>query len=209
MFCCTIRRARRQPYSRHSSWICWRSAHTSRLSRSTPDTVARRTGLPADGVTQRLYGIGGRGLLVGPAAGLMARARDRCGRRNAECDTDARPCRGDHQRPPGQPRHLPPVVPGALWRGARAHRVRRLRRRGHSRGKPARCYGSAAGGGSCMPARTRSGRLVTELAARSGVELDVVRAAVSEVTMDTLAYRLGDRNAALLDAAGACSANRG
>jgi len=162
-------------------------------------TVARRTGLPADGVAQRLYELVDRGLLISQQE-VMARARAA-----AEADADAAPTldrvaviTGDR--------------PASLATCLRSYRERYGAdlelivfddsADAATRAENRRVAAQAAAGGPILYAgEDEKRRLVTELAARSGVEADVVRAAVAE--FDGCRWHTGaNRNAALLDAAG-------
>src|SRR5450759_1360614 len=159
----------------------------------------RRTGLPADGVTPRLYELVDRGLLVSQQE-VLARARAA-----AETDTDATPTldrvaviTGDR--------------PASLANCLRSYRERygadiELIVFDDStdaviRAENRRVAAQAAAGGRILYAgEEEKRRFVTELSTRSGVEQDVVRAAVAE--FDSCTWHCGaNRNAALLDAAG-------
>lgn len=161
--------------------------------------AARRTGLPADGVAARLYELVDRGLLVSQQE-VLARARAA-----AEADTDAAPTldrvaviTGDR--------------PASLATCLRSYRERYGAvielivfddsADSATRAENQRVAAQAAGGRILYAGEDEKRRFVTELAARSGVEADVVRAAVAE--FDGCGWHTGaNRNAALLDAAGA------
>jgi hypothetical protein len=163
-------------------------------------TVARRTGLPADGVTQRLYEFVDRGLLVSQHE-IVARARAA-----AKADADATPPTLDRVAVITSDR------PTSLATCLRSYRDRYGAELelivfddsadAATRAENRRIAGEAAAGGRIMYAGEDEKRqLVSELAARSGVELDVVRAAVTD--FDGCTYHCGaNRNAVLLDAAG-------
>lgn len=163
------------------------------------DAAARRTGLPPDGVTQRLYELVDRGLLVSQQE-VLSRARAA-----AEAETDAAPTldrvaviTGDR--------------PASLATCLRSYRERYGAEielivfddsaDPVTRAENRRVAAQAAAGGRILYAgEDEKRRLVTELAARSGVEEEVVRAAVAE--FDGCTWHTGaNRNAALLDAAG-------
>jgi hypothetical protein len=159
----------------------------------------RRTGLPADGVAQRLYELVDRGLLVSQQE-VLARARAA-----AETDRDAAPTldrvaviTGDR--------------PASLANCLRSYRERYGEdielivfddsANAATRAENRRVAAQAAAGGRILYAgEEEKRRFVTELSARSGVEPDVVRATVAE--FDGCTWHCGaNRNAALLDAAG-------
>jgi hypothetical protein len=160
----------------------------------------RRTGLPADGVAQRLYELVDRGLLVSQQE-VLARARAA-----AEADADAGPT-------------LDRVAVITSDRPANlAICLRSYRERygadlelivfddsadAATRAENRRVAAQAAAGGRTMYAGEDEKRqVIAELAARSGVEPDVVRAAMAE--FDGCGYHCGaNRNAVLLDSAGA------
>ena len=161
--------------------------------------AAQRTGLPADGVAQRLYELVDRGLLVSKRD-VLARARD-------AAETDSRPALLLDR--------IAVVTsnrPTSLATCLRSYRER------YGAGielvvfddtsDPAvqkenrRVAGQAGTGGRLMYAgEAEKQRYVTELAARSGVEASVVRAALNE--FDGCPLHCGsNRNAVLLDASG-------
>jgi hypothetical protein len=159
----------------------------------------RRTGLPADGVAQRLYELVDRGLLVSQQE-VLVRARAA-----AETDIGTAPAldrvaviTGDR--------------PASLANCLRSYRERYGAdielivfddsADAATRTENRRVAAQAAAGGRILYAGEEEKRqLVTELAARSGVEADVARAAVAE--FDGCPWHTGaNRNAALLDAAG-------
>jgi hypothetical protein len=159
----------------------------------------RRTGLPADGVAQRLYELVDRGLLVSQQK-VLAGARVA-----AEAAADAPPM-------------LDRVAVVTSDRPANLAACLRSYRERYgadlelivfddsadtaTRAENRRVAGQSAAGGPILYAGEEEKRqLVTELAARSGVEPDVVRAAVAE--FDGCTFHVGaNRNAVLLDAAG-------
>ncbi len=162
------------------------------------DAAALRTGLPADGVAQRLYELVDRGLLVSQRE-VLARARAA-----AEADRNAAPTldrvaviTGDR--------------PASLATCLRSYRERYDAdlelivfddsADAATRAENRRVAAQAAGGRILYAGEDEKRRFVTELAARSGVEADVVRAAVAD--FDGCGWHTGaNRNAALLDAAG-------
>jgi len=162
-------------------------------------TVARRTGLPADGVTQRLYDFVDRGLLVSQQQ-VVARARAA-----AESEPDAKLTLN-------RVAVITSDRPGSLAACLRSYRERYGAELelivfddsadAATRAENRRVAGEAAAGGPIMYAgEEEKRRLATELAARSGVELNVVRAAVTD--FDGFTFHCGaNRNAVLLDAAG-------
>jgi hypothetical protein len=158
----------------------------------------RRTGLPADGVAQRLYEMVDRGLLVSLQE-VLASARAA-----AESDTDSAPtldrvavitgdrpaslaaCLRSYRERYGADLEL--IVFDDSANAAMSAENRRVAAR-------------AAGGRIMYAGEDEKRRFVTELAARSGVDADVVRTAVAE--FDGCGWHSGaNRNAALLDAAG-------
>jgi hypothetical protein len=162
-------------------------------------TVARRTGLPADGVTQRLYDFVDRGLLVSQQQ-VVDRARAA-----AEAEADATPALN-------RVAVITSDRPASLATCLRSYRERYGAELelvvfddsadAATRAENRRVAAQAAAGGPIMYAGDEEKRrLVTELTARTGVELDVVRAAVTD--FDGFTFHCGaNRNAALLDAAG-------
>jgi hypothetical protein len=160
-------------------------------------TVARRTGLPADGVTQRLYDFVDQGLLVSQQH-VVARARAA-----AKADADATPTLD-------RVAVITSDRPASLATCLRSYRERYGAELelivfddsadAATRAENRRVAGEA-GGRIMYAGEDEKRRLVTELAARSGVELDVVRAAVTD--FDGYTFHSGaNRNAVLLDAAG-------
>ena len=159
----------------------------------------RRTGLPADGVAQRLYEMVDRGLLVSQQE-VMARARAR-----AEAHADTAPTLD-------RVAVITSDRPASLANCLRSYRERYGAdielivfddsANGETRAENQRVAAQAAAGGRNLYAgEGEKRRFVTELAAKSGVELDVVRAAVAE--FDGCTFHGGaNRNAVLLDAAG-------
>ncbi len=162
-------------------------------------TVARRTGLPTDGVTQRLYEFVDRGLLVSQQE-VVARARAA-----AEAHTEVAPTLD-------RVAVITSDRPASLATCLRSYRERYGAELElivfddsadpATRAENRRVAGQAAAGGRIMYAGEDEKRqLVTELVARSGIEADVVRAAVTD--FDGCTYHCGaNRNAVLLDAAG-------
>ncbi len=160
--------------------------------------IANRAGLPADGVAHRLYELVDRGLLISQQQ-VMARA---CA---AAADANAPP---------------PPILDRvAVITGDRpatlANCLRSYRKRYgddleliifDDSAEPTtraenRRVALQAGGRILYAGEEEKRRFITDLAERSGVDPDVVRAAVSE--FDGCASHTGaNRNAALLDAAG-------
>jgi hypothetical protein len=159
----------------------------------------RRTGLPADGVAQRLYELVDRGLLVSQQE-VLARARAA-----AEVDTDAAPtldriavitsdrasslatCLRSYRERYGSDIEL--IVFDDSADAATSAENRRVARQ------------VAAGGRLLYAGEEEKRQFVTELAGRSGVEVDVVGSAVTD--FDGFTYHCGaNRNAMLLDAAG-------
>jgi hypothetical protein len=159
----------------------------------------RRTGLPADGVAQRLYELVDRGLLVSQQE-VLARARAA-----AEADADAAPTLD-------RVAVITSDRPSSLATCLRSYRERYGAAielivfddsaDAATRTENRRVAAQAAAGGRILYAGEDEKRqLVTELAARSGVEPDVVRAAVTD--FDGCTYHCGaNRNAVLLDVAG-------
>jgi hypothetical protein len=159
----------------------------------------RRTGLPADGVAQRLYEMVERGLLVSQQE-VLARARAA-----ADADADAAPTLD-------RVAVITSDRPASLATCLRSYRERYGAELelivfddsadAATRAENRRVAAQAAAGGRILYAgEDEKRRLVTELAARSGVEPDVVRAAVAE--FDGCTFHGGaNRNAVLLDAAG-------
>jgi hypothetical protein len=162
--------------------------------------VERRTGLPADGVAQRLYEMVHRGLLVSQQE-VMVRARA-AAEANAETAptlervaviTSDRPaslatCVRSYRERYGQEIEL--IVFDDSADAATRAENRRVAAQ------------AAAGGRILYVCEDEKRQLVTELAAKSGIEAEVVRAAVSD--FDGCTYHCGsNRNAMLLDAAGA------
>jgi hypothetical protein len=158
-----------------------------------------RTGLPADGVAQRLYELVERGLLVSQQE-VLARARAA-----ADADADAAPTLD-------RVAVITSDRPTSLVTCLRSYRERYGAELelivfddsadAATRAENRRVAAQAAAGGRILYAGEDEKRsLVTELAARSGVEPDVVRAAVAE--FDGCTFHGGaNRNAVLLDAAG-------
>jgi hypothetical protein len=159
----------------------------------------RRTGLPAGGVARQLYELVDRGLLVSQQE-VLARARAA-----SEADTSATPTldrvaviTGDR--------------PASLANCLHSYRERYGgdielivfddSADAATRAENRRVAAQAAAGGRILYAgEDEKRRFVTELSAKSGVEQDVVRAAVTE--FDGCTWHCGaNRNAALLDAAG-------
>jgi hypothetical protein len=161
--------------------------------------AARRTGLPADGVTQRLYELVDRGLLVSKQD-VMTRARGA-----AEVDSRSTPTLD-------RIAVITSNRPASLATCLRSYRERygtaiELVVFDDS-SDPAvqdenrRVAAQAAVGGRILYAgEAEKRRLVTELSARSGVEPDVVCAAVADFDGCTL-HSGSNRNAVLLDASG-------
>ena len=162
-------------------------------------TAAHRTGLPADGVAQRLYEMVDRGLLVSKQE-VMTRARAA-----ADADTDPAPTLD-------RVAVITADRPTSLAACLRSYRERYgadielivfddsadTATRAENRRVAAQ---AAAGGRILYAAEDEKRNFVAELAARSGVEQDVVRAAVAE--FDGCLFHAGaNRNAVLLDAAG-------
>src|SRR5436190_12396595 len=161
--------------------------------------AAHRTGLPADGVAQRLYEMVDRGLLVSKQE-VMTRARAA-----ADADTDPAPTldrvaviTGDR-----------PTSLAACLRSYRERYGADIElivfddsADTATRSENRRVAAQAAAGGRILYAGEDEKRdFVAELAARSGVEQDVLRAAVAE--FDGCLFHAGaNRNAVLLDAAG-------
>jgi len=162
-------------------------------------TVARRTGLPADGVTQRLYDFVDQGLLVSQQH-VVARARAA-----AEAEADATPTLD-------RVAVITSDRPTSLATCLRSYRERYGSdvelivfddsADATTRAENRRVAAQAAAGGPILYAgEEEKHRFVTELIARSGVEPDVVHAAVAE--FDGCTFHGGaNRNAVLLDAAG-------
>lgn len=161
--------------------------------------AARRTGLPADGVAPRLYELVDRGLLVSQQE-VLARARAA-----ADEEADAAPTLD-------RVAVITADRPASLAACLRSYRQRYGAEielivfddsadpamRAENRRVAAQ---AAAGGRFLYAGEEEKRRLVTELASRSGVESDVVRAAVAE--FDGCTFHGGsNRNAVLLDAAG-------
>jgi len=159
----------------------------------------RRTGLPADSVARQLYELVDRGLLVSQQE-MLARARGA-----GETDTDAAPTLD-------RVAVITSDRPTSLAICLRSYRERYGAdlelivfddsADADTRAENRRVAAEAAAGGRILYAGEDEKRqLVTELAARSGVEPDVVRAAVAE--FDGCTFHCGaNRNAVLLDAAG-------
>jgi len=162
-------------------------------------TVARRTGLPADGVTQRLYEFVDRGLLVSQQE-VVARARAA-----AEADAEVAPTLD-------RVAVITSDRPASLATCLRSYRDRYGAdielivfddsTDAATRAENQRVAAQAAAGGRIFYAgEDEKRRFVSELAAKSGVEADVVGAAVAE--FDGCSFHGGaNRNAVLLDAAG-------
>lgn len=158
-----------------------------------------RTGLPADGVAHRLYEMVDRGLLVSQQE-VLARARAA-----AEADADTAPTLD-------RVAVITSDRPTSLATCLRSYRERYGAdielivfddsADAAARAENRRVAAKAAAGGRILYAGEDEKRqLVTELAARSGVEPDVVRAAVTD--FDGCTYHCGaNRNAVLLDVAG-------
>lgn len=159
----------------------------------------RRTGLPADGIAQRLYEMVDRGLLVSQQKVLMG------ARTAAEAEADEAPTLD-------RVAVITSDRPANLAACLRSYRERYgadlelivfddsvdIATRAENRRVAAQ---AAAGGPILYAAEEEKRQLVTELAARSGVDPDVVRAAVAE--FDGCTFHVGaNRNAVLLDAAG-------
>jgi hypothetical protein len=161
--------------------------------------AANRTGLPADGVVQRLYELVDRGLLVNKHD-VMARARAA-----AEADSNTAPTLD-------RVAVITASRPESLAACLRSYRERYGATielvvfddsaDAVTRAENRRVAAEAAAGGPLSYAgEDEKRRFVSELTARSGVEADVVRAAVAE--FDGLGWHTGaNRNSALLDAAG-------
>lgn len=161
--------------------------------------AARRTGLPADGVTQRLYELVGRGLLVSQQD-IVDRARDASA---AEPET---------QLPLDRVGIVTSDRPEKLAACLRSFRERY----GESvelvvfddsadtstRDENHRVAAVAGAGGPVSYAGEKEKRqFVAELAARSGIDEEVIGAAVAD--FDGCTFHCGaNRNAVLLDAAG-------
>ena len=162
--------------------------------------AATRTGLPADGVVARLYEMVDRGLLVSKQE-VVARARA-----HAETDTA--------DTPPMLNRVAVITAnrPGSLDNCLRSYRERYGAEvelvvfddsaDANTRDENRRVAAKAAAGGSILYAGEDEKRhFVTELAAQSGIDPDVVRATVAE--FDGCILHCGsNRNSVLLDASG-------
>jgi hypothetical protein len=163
------------------------------------DAAARRTGLPAEGIAQRLYEMVDRGLLASKQE-VMARARAA-----VEENTDSAPtldrvavitgdrpaslaaCLRSYRKRYGADIELI-VFDDSADPAPRAENRRVARE-------------AAAGGRVLYAGEDEKRKFIAELAARSGVEQDVVRAALIE--FDGCTFHSGaNRNAVLLDAAG-------
>jgi hypothetical protein len=161
--------------------------------------AASRTGLPADGIAQRLYDLVDRGLLVSQRD-VMEKARAA-----AAADSSAAPTLDRVAVITGN-------RPASLASCLRSYRERygaaiELVVFDDSADEATRAENrrvaaeAAAGGRVSYAGEDEKRRFVSELTARSGVEADVVRAAVAE--FDGYGWHTGaNRNAALLDAAG-------
>jgi hypothetical protein len=161
--------------------------------------AAARTGLPADGVARQLYEMVDRGLLVSKRD-VMTRARDA-----AAADADA---------PPTLDRVAVITAnrPGSLAACLQSYRERYGAdielivfddsADPASRVESRRVAAEAGAGGRILYAGEEEKRqFVAELAAKSGVEQDIVSTALTE--FDGLGFHAGaNRNAVLLDAAG-------
>jgi hypothetical protein len=161
--------------------------------------AGRRTGLPADGVAQRLYEMVDRGLLVSQqkvVAGARAAAEadagaaptlDRVAVITSDRPANLAACLRSYRERYGADLELI-VFDDSVDSATRAENRRVAAQ-------------SATGGSILYAGEEEKRQLVTELAARSGVEPDVVSAAVAE--FDGCAFHVGaNRNAVLLDAAG-------
>ena len=160
--------------------------------------AANLTGLPADGVAQRLYELVDRGLLVNKHD-VMARARAA-----AEANSNTAPTLDRVAViTAGRPESLAACLRSYRERYATIELVvfddsADAATRAENRRVAAE---AAAGGPLSYAGEDEKRRFVSELIARSGVEADVVCAAVAE--FDGLGWHTGaNRNAALLDAAG-------
>ena len=159
----------------------------------------RRTGLPADGVARQLYELVDRGLLVSQQD-VLARARAA-----AESHTEVAP-------PLDRVAVITSDRPASLATCLRSYRDRYGAdielivfddsADAATRAENKRVAAQAAVGGRIFYAGEDEKRsFVSELAAKSGIEADVVRAALTE--FDGCTYHCGaNRNAVLLDAAG-------
>jgi len=161
--------------------------------------AASHTGLPADGIAPRLYEMIDRGLLVSKRE-VMTRARA-----SVDADSDSAPTLDRL------------AITTSDRKTSLATCVRSYRERyggnieiivfddsadGATRAQNRRAASEAGAGGRTLYAGADEKRqFVAELAARSGVEEEIVRAAVTE--FDGCGWHTGaNRNAALLDAAG-------
>jgi hypothetical protein len=161
--------------------------------------AASRTGLPADGVTQRLYDLVDRGLLISKQD-VIARARAA-----AEVEADTVPTL---DRVAVITSGRPASLATCLWSYREQYGAEIELVVFDDSPDPAvqdenrRIAAEAGAGGEILYAgEAEKRRLVTELSARSGVEPDVVRAAMTE--FDGCTFHCGaNRNAVLLDAAG-------
>jgi hypothetical protein len=159
----------------------------------------RRTGLPADGVARQLYELVDRGLLVSQQD-VLARARAA-----AESHTEVAPTLD-------RVAVITSDRPASLATCLRSYRDRYGAdielivfddsADAATRAENKRVAAQAAAGGRIFYAGEDEKRsFVSELAAKSGIEADVVRAALTE--FDGCTYHCGaNRNAVLLDAAG-------
>ena len=164
------------------------------------EAAERRTGLPAAGVAQRLYELVDRGLLVSQQE-VLARARAA-----AETEVDSAPTLD-------RVAVITSDRPASLATCLRSYRERYGDEielsvfddstKAETRAENQRVAAQAAAGGRILyVGEEEKRRLITELAAKSGVEAEVVRAAMSD--FDGCTYHCGaNRNAMLLDAAGA------
>jgi hypothetical protein len=163
------------------------------------EAAARHTGLPAEGIAQRLYELLDQGLLISQRD-VLARARAA-----AEANQDSAPTL-DRVAVVTSDR------PASLANCLRSYRDRYGAElelvvfddsaEAAARAENRRVATEAAAGGRTLYAGAdEKQRFVAELTARSGIEPEVVRAAMTE--FDGCTFHVGaNRNAALLDAAG-------
>jgi hypothetical protein len=161
--------------------------------------AAQRTGLPADGVAQRLYELVDRGLLVSKQE-VLARARDAAAADPGSAPVLDRVAVVTTNRPASLATCLRSYrerygadIELVVFDDSADAEVQKENRRVLAQ--------AGAGGRTMYAGEAEKGRFVRELSARSGIEIEVVRAAV--VDFDGHPLHCGsNRNAVLLDASG-------
>jgi len=161
--------------------------------------AAQRTGLPADGVAQRLYELVDRGLLVSKRE-VMARARDAAAADPGSAPVLDRVAVVTANRPASLAACLRSYrerygadIELVVFDDSSDAEVQKENRRVLEQ--------AGAGGRTMYAGEAEKGRFVRELSARSGIEIEVVRAAL--VDFDGHPLHCGsNRNAVLLDASG-------